>query len=401
MIIGEANVGESRRKYVRLLTLMALRILPCAAVMACVAIIGVRWIRYGKNSGESDSTAVRIRPLVIPARHRYLPDQGFRGHIKKALVRLSAAPPPSRWVDLLHTLRFLGTSGKISGADTKWTGRELLSFIVDAQKTAERFGAIHVANRHGVIFLGWNPHKRDQGEPHRDKTLAVIGRLGISASQAIRVDDAEYTVTDVVHATEANFAWDQELPFTALGLAYYLPPAKSWTNKYGQRIDFDAIGMKLCDLPIGEGACFGTHNLDALAALLAADGQYGILSDRVRGRAIAVLKQAVLRLERSQSPEGWWNRNWFRGETPHENDPDNELSVIVVTSHSLEWLAVAPDGVECAPERTERAIKYLVKRILGEPSSQLDQRYGVYTHAGTAIQTWVRHPWNEVSGQDK
>ncbi len=102
-------------------------------------------------------------------------------------------------------------------------------------------------------------------------------------------------------------------------------------------------------------------------------------------------------LEKSQSPEGWWDRNWFRGEVPNDDDAGTELSVLVATSHTLEWLAIAPAEIVCERQRTERAIRYLTLRTLRETPVQLEQAYGVYTHVGTALQAWVPEVWWELS----
>jgi hypothetical protein len=371
------------------------------AVIAAYATFSEFW--QTKNWGDFEnggSLAVRVQPVALACGRNYSPAPGCRAQISDVLVRLSSAPAPSRWVDLLHTLRFLGTTAEISGANGEWTGQELLSFVVDSGKTTERFGAVHFANMHGIIFLCWDPRQQDQGEPHRDQMLTVLGKVGIPNTQEIDVDGVKYTVADVVRAAQAGFGWDQELAFTALALAYYLPPGNTWTNKYGQRISFDAICDRLCALPMGNGACYGTHNLDALAALLAADSQNRILSSKVRGRARSVLKQAIGLLEKSQSSEGWWNRKWFHEKVSSENETGNELSTLVVTSHTLEWLATAPEDIECSPHRIERAIKYLTARTLAERPARLEQLYGVYTHVGTALQAWVPEVWRELSGED-
>jgi hypothetical protein len=298
---------------------------------------------------------------------------------------------------VLHGLRLSGHSNSIGPQNVVSNGQKLFSIVVNSDQTEKRFNVVHVATRNGVIFLPADRKSGRTGEPHRDKTLSVLGRIGTPSSQVIHIGGEDHTIGDVVRGAQINFGWDQELAFTAVALTYYLPPARQWTNKYGQEVDFDALCNRICRYPLGEGACYGTHNLFALAAMVAADRQYRILSAESAVQARRTLREASVLLAASQSSRGSWSESWHQGKSAVQPAATGGIGELVATSHTLEWIAIAPEEVEFDSAAIGRAIKYLVDRSLTDSDVDIDKNYSPYTHVGTALQAWFPEVWKEGS----
>src|SRR5207302_3298465 len=97
-------------------------------------------------------------------------------------------------------------------------------------------------------------------ELHRDQTLAAFAELGLPLSFTLQGDGGTGTLRDVLDDSLANFHLGQkELAWTALAYALYLPPVKSWINRYGERFGFDQLVSEMLDRPLDAESCGGTH----------------------------------------------------------------------------------------------------------------------------------------------
>lgn len=326
---------------------------------------------------------IRERPLLLHSPHR--------GDLLLPPSRLQAAwsildlDEVDRWSQLLHVLHGQGVGRKIQHHVP--LREDLRECLLDARMAEKKFGRpMHVLTPHGLEFRAWDPIFQ-QGDMHLNQSLAVLAGLGIAQDEIIRVKHARHTVAEVIRATLATFSWNEELEWTTIGLAHYLPPVSHWVNQYGENFSFDDICARLCTQPLGRGNCFGTHVCYALATLLAADAQEPILQETNRQAAHARLTQAAQELSRTQQADGSWPEMWCLSADPAAAMP---LTPLVVAGHSLEWLALAPEDVRIPAPVLEKGCTFLLARILEESPSRIVTYYCPYSHAGNALKLW--HP---------
>jgi hypothetical protein len=158
----------------------------------------------------------------------------------------------------------------------------------------------------------------------------------------------------------ANFDWGRELEWTAVAMVAYVAPERKWTDKFRQSADFDEFCEEMCEIPLGEGACFGTHNLYALAALVSADKLSSLLTGEARRRAIDRLRAAAQCLRTTQSANGSWDTRWSSPTSPDATSAVGPtVADVVVTSHSLEWLWICWDNAAIGGEPIDEACEFL------------------------------------------
>lgn len=298
------------------------------------------------------------------------------------------------WSALNHQLRLWGPS--FTSSAPSWTGPKMLSLLTNSNLAFRQFGVqIHRVSRHGLSFIPWNPPSRIQGESHIDSTLATLGEIGAPLSTRFLVGSEIFTLEDALSASQRNFSWDQELAFTTKALTYYRPSKTAWSNKHGQIITLDAIAKRLCDIPIGEGSCFGNHDLFALTMLLIADREEHFLEDRTRIRIQKRLTKATFLLKQNQKADGSWNADWFIevGANRVHTDP-NLIASVVATSHALEWLKIAPEEYRLQPDQLEQALTFLTHAIINQSKEQITISQVAFSHAAHALKVWYPDSWD-------
>ncbi len=347
------------------------------------------------NRARSCVTNVRPLPLALSARLGR-EDWGIPAARLYLAWRVLLSQPTRTWSDMLHSLRLWGRvrSGISKQHET------MMEALLDASQAKKQLGGVvvHRPSRYGLEFEPWNQIAR-QGEIHPNQTLAVMAELGLERDRLIQFQKASYTVQDVVHAAVTNFIWEDELEWTTISLALYLPPAGCWVDKYGRVSDFDRLCTTLCSKPLGTGSCFGTHTLYAIATLLAADKQEPVLSPASQSLARQRLAQAIEQLAQVQRADGHWPIRWYPTSAGSEAlaavSAEDATYDLVVTGHSLEWLALVPEDIRVNDTMIERALLYVVSCIIEAPPARLQSRYCPYTHAGNALKLWCPLAWQQ------
>lgn len=309
----------------------------------------------------------------------------------------------TRWSELDHALRLWGADRPAGLHEPP--ERRLLGFVGNAELTREAFHAdIHQLVRYGLRFRGpLGQESEKQGEVHRNSTLASLAEAGVASDFTIEVFGRTCTVADVIRASAAEFTWDdRELEWTVVALALYLPQ-RAWCNKFNQLITFDAIAQRLCEQPLGDGACYGTHVPYALAVLLGADSQEPILSASARSSVAARLSEAADLLRQSQCPEGFWGPGWFKGQPSLVGvfTEDEALTEVVVTGHSLEWLAISPGHQGPEEEAIGRACDFLLTQLSGLSDVSRKERFATHSHACRALRCWFPEIWQRAMKIDQ
>ena len=129
----------------------------------------------------------------------------------------------------------------------------------------------------------WQPER----QAHEDQLLAVLAEAGVPLSTPLTTGRGQASAQRLLDDTLANFDLKQAEPeWSALSVVLYLPPQRSWTDKYGKVLTFDDLAEELMDRTFQANLpCAGTHLIYTLTALLRADEQEPVLTPTVRAKA--------------------------------------------------------------------------------------------------------------------
>jgi hypothetical protein len=218
--------------------------------------------------------------------------------------------------------------------------------------------------------------------------LATLGEIGLPISQQLHLRDGEATVGELVTSAMTRFHAEQlENEWSAIAYARYVFPTLAWTNQYGERRDVEDLVAELVERRLGEGACRGTHRLEALVVLYRANETARALPPRVEQRIESHLGEVAALLVRTQHAEGYWDGNWARNKSAASDDASLAVRILS-TGHHLEWLALAPEHVQPPRETVVRAAQWLVRAMLEVDDVTLQRQYGPFSHAARALCLW-------------
>jgi len=218
--------------------------------------------------------------------------------------------------------------------------------------------------------------------PHHEKVFQVAGELGLRSDWRVVVDGEDYSLGDGIVDALSRINIEQELEFSTVALAHYLPPMRSWRNRQGEVISFDQLVEKL--LAQKSGACYNTHRLYALVILLRANQKYAILEGEIAKQIEAELKRASLVLTRQQMLSGLWEGSLF-DDRLKEPASLAHGEFLRATGHHLEWIAFAPKELRPTDAVIQKAATGLVELIERSRQEVLDMQYGPLTHAVRAL----------------
>jgi hypothetical protein len=380
-------------------------LIACATVLIPIVTLAAALVPSRKPApGPAPSTPVQVAagPRAVPLRigpNFTAPGQLDRPRIAKTAARLEIGKPTTLSM-LLHALRLFGPGATVPAREP---GRRasLVAIALDQRAGTDYFGGqpALIDTREGVRCRVVQPlYAKEQPErqAHPGQLLAVLAEVGISLDQPVSTSGGPRSVRRILDDTLAHFDPKQnEIEWTALALALYLPPRRSWANKFGETFTLDALAGELMSRPFESSiACGGTHLLYSLVTLLRADQQESVLADPVRREVRDRLHGVVESLVRTQLSDGSWDHRWREhgrgaGADPHDGDLDHggEAERVLLTGHHLEWLVLLPPDLQPPPDRFLRAARWLLERVLNDPTSTLDEGYCPYSHAGRVLLT--------------
>lgn len=353
----------------------------------------------------SSSTPPRM-PKLLPTPRVVMPlydepllvtDEQLASVLHKLRPRLRKQQPKINYVD--HALRFWGTSVAFDDADTL-SGIELRQLLTNdkaftavwGEKTRplmmQKKGRVEVRVQQGAATSS-----------HVDHTLASLAEVGTPLDYPFQLrgdssqpnETAHATMRDLIRSAMDEFDVNQtEYEWTTLTLALFAEDGRHWTTTGGERMDFDRLARRIMRQRYGQGVCYGNHRLYALCVLLRIDDESDLISDAVRAEVVAHLAEATRRLIATQSPEGWWDRNW---PDPRIETKDDELGGpvprrVLATGHALEWWSIAPRELHPPRETLIRAGQWLVREIEKMDDKAIDDNYTFLTHAGRSLALW-------------
>lgn len=377
----------------------------CCMLVVAALLVGIRFTSEMRTDGAVDAAGV-IRSSRLTSRDEPIRIQPVRlGLLQIPAVELEACcnrirPPeePQSVSYYLHVLRLHGLDAQFEHPQLRSSG-DILNVLTNDAAGRSLFGAsVLVRTRNGVAFMGAGDDLMSQlrsEESHRDQCLAAFAELGIPLSYTLHVDGERFTLSEALNDSVANFHFGQdEIQWTALAYAFYLPPQREWVNKLGERATFDDLVEDLLQLPLSKSSCAGTHVVHTLTVICRVDREhYPILSKEVHDRLHERVARFAAAVVTTQEQDGSWPIDWHRtldpppGDsdwTPGLTDPDTRL---LVTGHLAEWLLYLPEEFGVPDDCLERAGHWLFSKLKELDEDEAAARVCPYTHAACVLRT--------------
>jgi hypothetical protein len=287
----------------------------------------------------------------------------------------------SRW---LHLVRVFGLE---LAQDLDGKNVNAADLFTDTELGAAYFGApLFVRTSHGLRFSSSGKGRSAilTQEVHRDQCLAVMAELGVPLATTFRGADLGGRLGclgDVLNDSIANFHLSQdELPWTAVALALYLPPSRSWANKFGESFTFDQLATELMSRPLADGSCAGIHLAGALTTLYRVDEQRCILSESTRAAVESRVQGLVAAALRNQLPDGSWSIDWH-SDAGVDKPGDTPRRRLLATGHVAEWLMATPACIKVPQSCLERATGWLLPALLELTPEECESQFCPVSHA--------------------
>lgn len=245
----------------------------------------------------------------------------------------------------LHLLTAFGLDAKF--ADRRFpSGKDLLRVLTDSRQATEYFGhPVMLSTRHGVRPCSGKDFEL-ASQAHRDQLLSCVAQLGVAFDYPLIVEGEPREFGDIIRDSIANFHLGQEeIEFTAIAYALYLPPNRAWINKLGEEYTFDDLVNELLRRELNQSHCFGAHLVEAMTVIDRVDSEFDpILSKTSRSQLREHLDLVVKTILREQDDDGSWGPQWHydllsddaRHRAPSETKTQNRL---LATAHITQLLA--------------------------------------------------------------
>jgi hypothetical protein len=344
------------------------------------------------DSGEGQAIALKDEAKLTPA-------NGTR--VQLPTLAQASDSDPLTIAGLCHVLLLNGFGD--TGLKMPTSGTEALRLLTDDRAARSVFhDSPLVRTRNGLRYrLAKSAIDNNSalGESHRDQCLATFAAIGLSLDDPIRFEGESHSLRDLLSESVANFTFDQrELSWTAQAFATYIPPAKSWIDRFGKETTFSELTNELLRRGHAHQSCAGTHALQALARIMIADQRSGILHRQARLEVRSFLDLALGDAIRNQRDDGSWDYGWTEGtRRPAELSEFN--SQVIVTGHLLEILLEMEPRT---PRRvSENAADWLIHNIVKNDFQTAPIPTCPLTHAVKAARLSLhgRSPWHRQGGR--
>lgn len=328
--------------------------------------------------------------LIVPQtiEPRVATDDQLRQVLEK--VKPPAAVHNSAWV---HALRLWGPQAEFASAETP-SGRKLLNFFLDDNVFQQVVGSnaepLFTLDIDGVRIRDFDEdfNHRLTSSFHAEDILATFAEVGVPLDTPIVARNGQATVRDLLAASMRRYHPDRfEFEWSTIAYGRYLFPVKEWRNRHDEKIDIGSWFQRCTERP-GAGPCKGQHRFEALVVLLQADAQQPTLSPASRKAFVGFLQSATKQLVAAQAADGSWSAKWLKGEAGRDDKEASLDERMLVTGHTLEWLALAPPEAQPPRETVVRAGQWIANTLVGLDDTRLSERYGPYSHAARALCLW-------------
>lgn len=337
----------------------------------------------GRRSDNQMPCCFRENPIrVLPSRTPLLHLSSSQKHSIWQFAEL----PPKGTATVSDCLHYLKVHSLRSGKDDKVAAKSESQFLYSVLQNGASSRAFlgmpaFVAVRNGVRMTTARRSRAD--ESHQNQGLATLAELGMPLSWPLDLDGHKHSLREAIEDCVANFYLkEKELAWTAIALAYYLPPTRGWSNRFGESFTFDDLAHELLIRSFSSQCCGGAHLVQAATVLLRVDLEQPVLSDATRLQLQHYVGRCVDAAIRAQRPEGYWTPDWYKemGEevSPYSWSPKATTEAcFLITSHLAEWMLYLPVNMR-APDDTQRnAAEWMLARLHempAEPTSPLCPR---------------------------
>lgn len=274
--------------------------------------------------------------------------------------------------------------------DVLCSSEAILRILTDSHAGEAFFGQSPVTlQANGVRFVTANRELNMAGrglESHRDQCVATLADLGIPLSFGLSIGDRHFVLRDALRDSISNFHLKQnELEWTSIAYAAYLPPTAEWVNRYGERYTFDDLVQELLDRPLYEASCGGAHILIALTKLYCCDAQECVLAPSTRERLARYLRECASYAAQAQEGDGSWSpASWRRAlQLPQRDGAATEefADRLLLTGHIAEWLLCLPEELFDSEFSLKRAGVWLMKAVRSSTAEDQHGLFCSYSHA--------------------
>jgi len=296
----------------------------------------------------------------------------------------------------LHLLRVHGLDDRLESSEIS-DGRVVLALLTNSDIGQAYFGTPPlITTRSGARFVPMNRHvPLPSMELHRDQTLAAFAELGIPLTFPIRVKGSEYRLDEALRDSLANFDLHQdELPWTTVAYSLYLPPLRSWSNRYGESYSFDDLARALLRTSFTRASCGGTHVLYALTIMLRVNQVRQIVSEETRSAICEWMEKKISLATNHQAADGSWQPGWWKLPSegaPAQPKPAKQSEVLATTGHVLEWLLYLPSEMRPTQDTFSRGGLWLLFQLHAATAPDQVKDFCSYAHACCVLR-WLMTP---------
>ena len=271
------------------------------------------------------------------------------------------------------------------------SGADVLAALTDEEAAIATFGASpFIRTRTGLRYhmTGGPIFNSQVGEAHRDQCLSTFALLRLDRRQPIKLRNGSLTLAELLSESAANVSLDQrELPWTAIALATYLPPKKTWRNRFDQEISFSQLARRLIQRMSAAESCGGTHIIQALLVIDRADTEFSILDQATREQLAGFLSNSVERAAANQLDDGSWNLEWLAAHRPSGPEPSAVAFAerLLLSGHIAELLTWLPPERRPTARVYQRAAEWLSTNLLSTEVESNESWICPYSHGALAV----------------
>lgn len=201
-------------------------------------------------------------------------------------------------------------------------------------------------------------------QSRQSELLAMLAMAGVSPEYGIQVGEARGTVADLVRWEKLDVRSGNDLSFTAVGLAHYLPDAAAWQNSLGETWSLERLAEEELNRQV---PVTGPEAVDRLIGLTYIASRGEDQGTDLGGR-LAQIEQYLASYQDHaldlQNSDGTWNRYFFG----YRGTDRDTTAALRSTGHILEWLAMSLPEDRLQDPRVVRAVAQVNNILAGQAS---------------------------------
>jgi len=362
---------------------------------------GPAWFGLTKAKTVGAGDLVRTQPIQLRV---HIPKATTISSVELARVLHKVQPLPQHMPASigLHLLMAYGLDAEFQHSKFR-SSEDLLRLFTDERFAAEYLDAPTLfRSRYGIRAASHREFTL-AGEQHYDQVLGSLGQLGLPLSYQLIVGGERFSLADLLLDSIACFELHQdEIEWTAIAYALYLPPRREWTNKFGERFSFVDLAGELLTRDLRQSSCCGTHILEAMLTMLRVDTEVTpILNATTRAalrRRLSALFRSALQTQCAHGswPSDWWDVTVSRASCSCGQGSGNDQIAhsLLATSHLTQMFISMPRREPIMERCVVRACTWLYEILERADSEFVQENFCACSHAA-----WVFRNILEARGE--